>query len=230
MRRPTLGCSATSVAMWLHRHGSTERAQRTASGEVPAGIPGQRPHPRWHRHRHQAGRLPLAPHWRCVIRHTPTSFATFHPTHVPLARRQQEECNLPLPIRQLTVWQSRDAGQMAAACRGSLRRLQLERAAIGQVHWSAAKYAPLQERALWDGLVRMYGEVVALLALCSNQRSPRIQQAAVLDQVYDGLARTCPRGYQRCMCRGLLRPLACPTMDRSRCRRFTGAACVSTPH
>ncbi len=48
---------------------------------------------------------------------------------------------------------------MADACRGSLRRLQLERAAIGQLHWSAAKYAPFQERALWDGLVRMYGEV-----------------------------------------------------------------------
>ena len=51
------------------------------------------------------------------------------------------------------------AGQMAGACRGSLRRLQLDRAAIGQLHWSAAKYAPLQERALWDGLVRMYSEV-----------------------------------------------------------------------
>ena len=48
---------------------------------------------------------------------------------------------------------------MAGACRGSLRRLQLDRAAIGQLHWSAAKYAPLQERALWDGLVRMYSEV-----------------------------------------------------------------------
>ncbi len=59
----------------------------------------------------------------------------------------------------LTSWRRMGAGQMAGACRGSLRRLQLERAAIGQLHWSAAKYAPFQERALWDGLVRMYGEV-----------------------------------------------------------------------
>ncbi|OEL30012.1 Pyridoxal reductase, chloroplastic [Dichanthelium oligosanthes] len=40
--------------------------------------------------------------------------------------------------------------------RSSLERLQLDRLAIGQLHWSTANYAPLQERALWDGLVEMY--------------------------------------------------------------------------
>lgn len=45
--------------------------------------------------------------------------------------------------------------------RGSLRRLGMEKVAIGQLHWSAANYAPLQERALWDGLVGMYEEVGA---------------------------------------------------------------------
>lgn len=35
----------------------------------------------------------------------------------------------------------------------------MEKIAIGQLHWSAANYAPLQERALWDGLVGMYEEV-----------------------------------------------------------------------
>lgn len=44
-------------------------------------------------------------------------------------------------------------------CRGSLRRLGQEQLAIGQLHWSTANYQPLQERALWDGLVRMHGEV-----------------------------------------------------------------------
>jgi aryl-alcohol dehydrogenase-like predicted oxidoreductase len=42
--------------------------------------------------------------------------------------------------------------------RGSLRRLGLERIALGQLHWSAARYAPLQERALWDGLAAMHDQ------------------------------------------------------------------------
>lgn len=37
-------------------------------------------------------------------------------------------------------------------CRGSLRRLQAEDLAIGQLHWSAAKYAPLQEWAMVNGI------------------------------------------------------------------------------
>ena len=43
--------------------------------------------------------------------------------------------------------------------RGSLRRLGTSQLAIGQLHWSTANYQPLQERALWDGLVRLYDEV-----------------------------------------------------------------------
>lgn len=37
------------------------------------------------------------------------------------------------------------------ACHGQM--------ALGQLHWSTANYQPFQERALWDGLVAMYGEV-----------------------------------------------------------------------
>ncbi|KAJ6825286.1 pyridoxal reductase, chloroplastic [Iris pallida] len=40
--------------------------------------------------------------------------------------------------------------------KSSLERLELEKIGIGQLHWSTAKYAPLQELALWDGLVAMY--------------------------------------------------------------------------
>ncbi|KAJ8440004.1 hypothetical protein Cgig2_022686 [Carnegiea gigantea] len=55
-------------------------------------------------------------------------------------------------------------GQFVDACkfhtewhfRSSLERLQLEKIGIGQLHWSTANYAPLQERALWDGLIAMY--------------------------------------------------------------------------
>ncbi|AQK64559.1 E2F transcription factor-like E2FE [Zea mays] len=47
------------------------------------------------------------------------------------------------------------SGQFVSACKSSLERLQLDRLGIGQLHWSTANYAPLQERALWDGLVEM---------------------------------------------------------------------------
>ena len=43
--------------------------------------------------------------------------------------------------------------------RGSLRRLGLDQLALGQLHWSVAKYAPPLERALWDGLAAIYDEV-----------------------------------------------------------------------
>ncbi|KAG2299252.1 hypothetical protein Bca52824_035724 [Brassica carinata] len=48
------------------------------------------------------------------------------------------------------------SGQFVNACRASLDRLQIDQLGIGQLHWSTANYAPLQELALWDGLVAMY--------------------------------------------------------------------------
>ncbi|XP_048127495.1 pyridoxal reductase, chloroplastic isoform X3 [Rhodamnia argentea] len=47
-------------------------------------------------------------------------------------------------------------GQFVDACKASMERLQIEQIGIGQLHWSTANYAPLQELALWDGLVAMY--------------------------------------------------------------------------
>ncbi|KAL9240565.1 hypothetical protein vseg_014768 [Gypsophila vaccaria] len=47
-------------------------------------------------------------------------------------------------------------GQFVNACKSSVDRLQLEQIGIGQLHWSTANYAPLQEMALWNGLVAMY--------------------------------------------------------------------------
>ncbi|KAF3432760.1 hypothetical protein FNV43_RR23862 [Rhamnella rubrinervis] len=46
--------------------------------------------------------------------------------------------------------------QFVNSCKASLDRLQIEQIGIGQLHWSTANYAPLQELALWDGLVAMY--------------------------------------------------------------------------
>ncbi|BDA49221.1 probable aldo-keto reductase 2 [Coccomyxa sp. Obi] len=52
--------------------------------------------------------------------------------------------------------------------RGSLRRLGLDQLALGQLHWSVAKYAPPVERALWDGLVAMYDEGLVKAVGVSN--------------------------------------------------------------
>jgi pyridoxine 4-dehydrogenase len=43
-------------------------------------------------------------------------------------------------------------GSWTAACRASSGRLQVDPVELVQLHWSAANYAPLQERALWSGL------------------------------------------------------------------------------
>lgn len=42
--------------------------------------------------------------------------------------------------------------------------MQIEKIGIGQLHWSTANYAPLQEMALWDGLVAMYDQVTIISA------------------------------------------------------------------
>ena len=57
------------------------------------------------------------------------------------------------------------------AFRGSLKRLGTAQLAIGQLHWSTANYQPLQERALWDGLVRLYDEVIPLMRLSNSLES-----------------------------------------------------------
>ncbi|WCJ32457.1 NAD(P)-linked oxidoreductase superfamily protein [Euphorbia peplus] len=59
-------------------------------------------------------------------------------------------------------------GQFVNACRSSLERLQVEQIGIGQLHWSTANYAPLQELALWDGLVAMYEQGLVRAVGVSN--------------------------------------------------------------
>ncbi len=50
---------------------------------------------------------------------------------------------------------------IVAACKGSLRRLGTEQLSIGQLHWSAANYAPLQVRgrSALTGLLCSYAVV-----------------------------------------------------------------------
>ncbi|KAL0400547.1 UNVERIFIED_CONTAM: Pyridoxal reductase, chloroplastic [Sesamum latifolium] len=58
--------------------------------------------------------------------------------------------------------------QFVDACKSSLDRIQLDQIGIGQLHWSTANYAPLQERALWDGLVAMYDKGLVRAVGVSN--------------------------------------------------------------
>eukprot|EP00592_Proboscia_alata_P007114 CAMPEP_0194355798 /NCGR_PEP_ID=MMETSP0174-20130528/3662_1 /TAXON_ID=216777 /ORGANISM="Proboscia alata, Strain PI-D3" /LENGTH=392 /DNA_ID=CAMNT_0039125221 /DNA_START=28 /DNA_END=1206 /DNA_ORIENTATION=- len=51
---------------------------------------------------------------------------------------------------------------MVNAARESLRRLDQEKLALAQLHWSTANYQPFQEKALWEGIADVYDE-----GLCS---------------------------------------------------------------
>lgn len=68
------------------------------------------------------------------------------------------------------------SGQFVAACKGSLRRLGMEQIGIGQLHWSTANYQPLQERALWDGLVALYDEGLVQAVGVSNYGPKQMQK------------------------------------------------------
>jgi pyridoxine 4-dehydrogenase len=57
---------------------------------------------------------------------------------------------------------TKELRQDGMPCRQSLKRLGLQQLALGQLHWSVAKYAPPVERALWDGLAAMHDQVCLL--------------------------------------------------------------------
>ncbi|CAN6564692.1 unnamed protein product [Malus baccata var. baccata] len=59
-------------------------------------------------------------------------------------------------------------GQFVNACNASIDRMQIEQIGIGQLHWSTANYNPLQEAALWDGLVAMYDKGLVRAVGVSN--------------------------------------------------------------
>lgn len=100
-------------------------------------------------------------------------------THTVYRQPVQSVCQLPTTHRSLTATNiciqsslfkscntaSLVLGQFVAACKGSLRRLGMDQIGIGQLHWSTANYQPLQERALWDGLVALHDQVRPVLPL-----------------------------------------------------------------
>ncbi|EJK72707.1 hypothetical protein THAOC_05732 [Thalassiosira oceanica] len=49
-------------------------------------------------------------------------------------------------------------GSLVSAARSSLDRLDQDKIAIAQLHWSTQNYQPFQERALWEGIADVYDE------------------------------------------------------------------------
>ncbi|KAF6260861.1 NADP-dependent oxidoreductase domain-containing protein [Scenedesmus sp. NREL 46B-D3] len=67
---------------------------------------------------------------------------------------------------------------IVAACRGSLRRTGLQQISLGQLHWSAAKYAPLQEWALWNGLADCHEQGLIAEVGVSNYGAKELRRVA----------------------------------------------------
>jgi len=49
-------------------------------------------------------------------------------------------------------------GALVNAARSSLSRLEQNKLALAQLHWSTANYQPFQEQALWEGIANIYQE------------------------------------------------------------------------
>jgi aryl-alcohol dehydrogenase-like predicted oxidoreductase len=62
--------------------------------------------------------------------------------------------------------------------RASAERLQRPAVDIGQLHWSTANYQPLQETAMWGGLVDMYEEGLVRAVGLSNYGPKQLQKIA----------------------------------------------------
>jgi len=69
------------------------------------------------------------------------------------------------------------------AAKESLKRLDQEKLAIAQLHWSTAKYQPFQEKALWEALVQIYGQDLCESVGVSNYGPKQLQKIhAYLDE------------------------------------------------
>lgn len=76
----------------------------------------------------------------------------------PGLRRHLRCMHLALPLTAAAPFPP-PPPQWVGACKASLARTGQDKLALAQLHWSTAKYAPLQERLMWDGLVAIYEEV-----------------------------------------------------------------------
>ncbi len=66
--------------------------------------------------------------------------------------------------------------QMVEAAKSSLKRLDQDKLAIAQLHWSTANYQPFQERALWEGIGDVYDAGLCEAVGVSNYGPQQLQK------------------------------------------------------
>lgn len=69
-------------------------------------------------------------------------------------------------------------GQLVQAAKESLKRLDQEKLAIAQLHWSTANYQPFQEKALWEGLADIFDAGLCEAVGVSNYGPIQLQKIA----------------------------------------------------
>jgi pyridoxine 4-dehydrogenase len=69
-------------------------------------------------------------------------------------------------------------GSMVQAARDSLKRLEQDKLAIAQLHWSTSKYLPQQESALWEGIADVYDEGLCEAVGVSNYGPLQLRKVA----------------------------------------------------
>jgi pyridoxine 4-dehydrogenase len=70
------------------------------------------------------------------------------------------------------------SGSFVSAAQASLKRLQQDKLAIAQLHWSTANYQPLQEKALWQGLAAVYDKGLCEAVGVSNYGPQQLSKIA----------------------------------------------------
>ena len=69
-------------------------------------------------------------------------------------------------------------GQVVSAAEESLKRLQQDKLAVAQLHWSCANYQPFQEKALWEGIADVYDKGLCEAVGVSNYGPIQLQKVA----------------------------------------------------
>jgi len=67
---------------------------------------------------------------------------------------------------------------MVQSAKESLARLEQDKLALAQLHWSTANYQPFQERALWEGIADVYDEGLCEAIGVSNYGPLQLQKIA----------------------------------------------------
>ena len=99
-------------------------------------------------------------------------FRNILPQQTPVVRKQQVATKFaPYPWRVTS-------GSMINAAKDSLERLEQDKLAIAQLHWSTSKYQPFQEKALWEGISDVYDEGLCEAVGVSNYGPLQLQKVS----------------------------------------------------